>query len=217
MSKILQSLLRLDGKLFNNFFYQFYKSRSNASRLNSTFSHKLFIYYSMIFMHCRDKINNVFECGLGTNNTNLKSSIGNTGKPGVSLYMWRDFFPNAKIYGGDIDKNILFSSERIKTYHLDQTSKSSIKKYFTLVGCKDFDVMVDDGLHTFDAAKCLYLNSRQYLAKTGLYIIEDLSQNELPKCISFIQSLKLHAKIVNLHRPGLPLMDNSLLLISSRS
>jgi hypothetical protein len=41
------------------------------------------------------------------------------GKPGASLYVWRDFFPNAYIFGADIDKEVLFNDKRITTGYID--------------------------------------------------------------------------------------------------
>ena len=49
------------------------------------------------------------------------------GKPGASLRVWRDYFPNAIIYGADIDKDILFAEERIKTFYIDQLDPVAIK------------------------------------------------------------------------------------------
>ena len=78
------------------------------------------------------------------------------------MRVWRDYFPNANVYGADIDKDILFSEERIKTFYIDQLNPSSIKDFWEKVNTKDFDLIVDDGLHTFKAGitlfKNLYLN-----------------------------------------------------------
>ncbi|MDR1371002.1 MAG: class I SAM-dependent methyltransferase, partial [Dysgonamonadaceae bacterium] len=102
-------------------------------------------------------------------------------KPGASLRVWRDYFPNAIIWGGDIDENALFSEERIKTGYLDQTSPESIEDFFSSAGVKDFDVMLDDGLHTFEAARCLFDHTSKFLASGGVYIIEDLTPQFMAK------------------------------------
>jgi hypothetical protein len=170
-------------------------------------------FYSQIFKFGREKVMNVFECGIGTNNPYLQSTMGNEGKPGASLYVWRDFFPNANIYGGDIDKDILFNTKRIKTGYLDQTNEESVESFFKAMECDEFDIMIDDGLHTFEANKTLFLAAQKYISK-GLYIIEDVSQNEMSKYIHFVKDLNLNAKFINLYRPNLQLGDNSLLLIS---
>jgi len=174
-------------------------------------------FYSQIFKLGRERVMNVFECGIGTNNPYLQSTMGNEGKPGASLYIWRDFFPNANIFGGDIDKDILFNTERIKTGYLDQTNKESIESFFNSMDCNEFDIMIDDGLHTFEASKTLFLVAQKYISKAGFYIIEDVSQNEMLKYIHFVKSLNLNATFINLYRPNLQLGDNNLLLISPKS
>ena len=45
---------------------------------------------------------------MGTNNPNLVSTMGSSGRPGASLYAFKEYLPNAIIYGADIDKDILF-------------------------------------------------------------------------------------------------------------
>jgi len=80
------------------------------------------------FAHCREYVRNIFECGVGTNNPSLPSTMGPCGRPGASLKMWREYFPNANIYGADIDETILFQDERIATFPLDQTKPESISR-----------------------------------------------------------------------------------------
>lgn len=42
---------------------------------------------------------------------------------------------------------------------MDQTKPEDIRAFFDQTGVMSFDLMVDDGLHTFDSAKCLFENS----------------------------------------------------------
>ena len=90
------------------------KNRSDKST-----SHNYHILYSHIFNNIGENIN-ILEIGLGTNNPDLVSSMGVNGRPGASLYSFRDYLPNANIYGADIDRDILFESERIKSCFVDQ-------------------------------------------------------------------------------------------------
>ena len=41
-----------------------------------------------------------------------------------------------------------------------------------------FDIIIEDGLHTFDANVCFFENSIHKLNPNGYYIIEDISHNE---------------------------------------
>ena len=60
-----------------------------------------------MFDHSRKGVKKIFECGIGTNNPDIPSSMGKQYTPGGSLKMWRDYFPNAEVYGADVDKDIL--------------------------------------------------------------------------------------------------------------
>jgi len=133
--------------------------------------HNYTIFYETIF---KNKIvENLFELGLGTNNTDVLSNMGPNGKPGASLYGWRDYFPDSQIYGADIDKRILFQSDRIKTFYCDQTDPQVIKDMWEMIP-EQFDIIIEDGLHEFDAHVCFFENSINKLNKNGIYVIEDV-------------------------------------------
>ena len=121
----------------------------------------------------------IFELGLGTNNLDVLSNMGVNGKPGASLKGWKKFFPNAEIYGADIDKRILFNEDRIKTFYCDQTNPAIIKDmYDNNIELNDnLDIIIEDGWHTFPAQVCFFENSIHKLKKGGIYIIEDVHKN----------------------------------------
>jgi hypothetical protein len=176
-------------------------------------SHTYADYYSQLFSHCRNSVTKVFECGLGTNNPELLSSMGIHGKPGASLRVWRDYFPNAIIYGADIDKDVLFEEERIKTFYMDQLNPKSIKEYWEIVGEDNFDFMLDDGLHTFEAGSSLFNNSIGKLSKLGTYVIEDVLFEDLCRYKDFFRNSPYAVNYIVLNRPNLPLRDNNLVVI----
>jgi len=174
-------------------------------------------FYSRLFDHCRLGIKKVFECGLGTNNPNLVSSMGVTGMPGASLRVWKDYFPHAQVYGADIDRDILFKEDRITTFFIDQTDPRTIAEFWGAVGCDDFDLMVDDGLHTFEAGVCLFEHSISKLSKDGIYIIEDIGIANLSKYQHYFAQKDYKVEFVNLLRPYFWLDDNSLVVIRKNS
>jgi len=176
-------------------------------------AHTFADYYSRLFDHCRNSVTRVFECGLGTNNPGLISSMGVKGKPGASLRVWRDYFPNAQIFGADIDKDVLFSEERIQTYYIDQTNPQAIAATWKQVGLDNFDFILDDGLHAFFAGVCLFENSIARLSKQGIYVIEDVMQSDLLKYRRYFEGKPYQVDYVNLIRPGLKLENNSLVVI----
>lgn len=138
-------------------------------------------FYDRRFESIRETVKNVFELGIGTNNPEIPSSMGIKGMPGASLRVWKDYFPNAKVFGADIDPEIMFEEERINTFIVDQLDQNSINNMFTKIGINEFDIMIDDGLHTFQAGITLFSQGIEYLKKNGTYIIEDVNFYDLPK------------------------------------
>lgn len=112
--------------------------------------------------------------------------------------MWEEFFPNAEIIGADVDDRVLFQTQRIKTFQLDQTDSLSIEKFKRHIGELKFDLMIDDGLHTFDAAKNLFENIHPLLKDNGIYVIEDISPWNLNKYVIWLNSLNLNFTVVPL-------------------
>ena len=144
-------------------------------------------FYSELFFNKRKDIKNFLEIGLGTNNINMPSNMGENGVPLASLKAWRDFFENANIYGADIDKEILKNDERIKTFYVDQTNPIEIKKMFENIGVKKFDIILEDGLHEYNANICFFENSIDYLSDDGFYIIEDIYFKDKVKFINYLR------------------------------
>jgi hypothetical protein len=141
--------------------------------------HNYTTFYYSIFKDLREKELRIFELGLGTNNPNIPSNMGPNGVPGASHYGWSEFFPNSHIFGADIDTNILFNTEKIKTFYCDQTNPYIIKKMWDEPELQDnFDIIIEDGLHTFNANVCFYENSIHKLKQNGFFIIEDILQWE---------------------------------------
>jgi len=132
-------------------------------------------YYHTLFERLRDRPIRVFELGLGTNYTDVPSNMGPNGKPGASLYGWREYFPLATIHGADIDRRILFEADRIRTVYCDQTNPAAIQEMWATLdpALQGYDIIIEDGLHTFEANVCFFENSASRLRVGGYYVIED--------------------------------------------
>ena len=155
-------------------------------------------YYSDIFFHKRKSIKNFLEIGLGTNNTNMASNMGADGTPLASLRAWKDYFINANIYGADIDKDILKDEERIKTFFVDQTNPDTITAMFNKIGVDKFDIILEDGLHEYNANICFFENAIKYLDNDGIYIIEDIYYKDKKKFINYFKKLEYSFSIVDI-------------------
>ena len=111
----------------------------------------------------------------------------------------------------------LFEEERIKTYFMDQLDSASIERYWNQVNVKDFDFMVDDGLHTFDAGVTLFLNSVNRLATNGIYVIEDVDVSDLVRYRDFFHGKEFVVDYINLYTPAMDLGDNSLVVVRKQN
>jgi hypothetical protein len=103
--------------------------------------------YGAILSRIRS-VGSLLEIGIGTNNEELVSNMSSMGTPGSSLRAFRDYLPGSKIYGADIDRQVLFQEERIRTFFVDQTDLTSFRG---LEALGNFDLIIDDGLHTPNA------------------------------------------------------------------
>ncbi len=175
--------------------------------------------YSKLFSQWKEKDINLFELGLGTNNLDVPSNMGSEGKPGASLYGWSIYFPKAHIYGADIDKRVLFNDQNIKTYYCDQLDENSIKELFEHPDLKDlqFDIIIEDGLHQFEANLIFLWNSIAKLKKGGIYIVEDLNElrrESFKMILPHLQSM-LSLSYINIVTIPSPFnqSDNTLLVI----
>jgi len=121
----------------------------------------------------------ILEIGLGTNHPDVVSTMGEGGSPGASLRAFRDFCPNALIFGADIDARVLFSEDRIETFVVDQTSPTSLSLLAQQVG-GDFDLMIDDGLHAPHANLLTLHFFLSRLRVGGFAVIEDIKDEASP-------------------------------------
>jgi len=143
-------------------------------------SHNYHIVYSFILNKLGVNKNlNILEIGLGTNNPSLISTMGSGGRPGASLYSFREYLPNSNIYGCDIDKQILFQSDRIKTCFVDQLKMQTFDDVSKNFGNIKYDLIIDDGLHSIGANFNTLLFALNNINENGWIVIEDISINHV--------------------------------------
>lgn len=184
--------------------------------------HNYTLVYNHLFSERRNAPLRVFELGLGTNNVNLPSNMGKHGKPGASLRGWAEYFPNASIFGADIDTDILFTEDRIKTYFCDQTNPHVIKYMWKESELEaPFDILIEDGLHTYEANVCFFENSVHKLADGGIYVIEDILNTDIPKFQVKLEQWRHQHPDLSFNMMRIPStvnsVDNNLLIVKKRS
>jgi len=140
-------------------------------------------FYYELFKDRRETVKKVMELGIG-HYRKMKfldkifdPRLNRNYERGASLKMWRDFFPNAQIYGIDNEPECMFEDERIKTFIGDEYSAKDWVDIIEKTGT-DIDLFVDDGSHyrrhqLFTAQTLLPL-----FKKDIIYIIEDVPHPE---------------------------------------
>jgi hypothetical protein len=120
------------------------------------------------FTPIREKAKKVLEIGVQTTS---------------SVKMWEEYFPNAIIYGLDIDPMCKkFEEGRIKIVIGDQSDEKILSQL-----PDDLDVIIDDGSHIEDHV----IKSLNYLYKNklkigGVYVIEDMLLSQHKNLFSLI-------------------------------
>ena len=136
----------------------------------SSIRHNYTHYYYDLLKDRKETTTSVLELGIGF--PQCMWHVSHLGyQKGASLYMWRDFFPNSKIYGIDIKTEAMFEDDRIQTYLSGQTDYLTLEK---VLGDKQFDLILDDASHQPQDQKDSFFFLQKYLKPDGIYIIEDL-------------------------------------------
>ena len=132
-----------------------------------------------VILKDRAAIDGIFEIGLGTNNTDVVSNMGRAGRPGASLRAFRDFCPNARIYGADVDARILFTEDRIRTFRVDQTNPATFDALQHEIPA-GLDLVIDDGLHSPNANAASLRFGLSSVKTGGWVVIEDINKTAVP-------------------------------------
>lgn len=140
--------------------------------------HNYYLLYASILKGKRDLPLNILEIGLGTNNPDLPSSMRGKGTPGASMRAFRDWGKKFNVYGADVDKDILISEDRIKTYFVDQTKPESLDNLVARL--PKFDLIIDDGLHTPWANLNTLNFALKLLKPRGYFVVEDIRDIYIP-------------------------------------
>jgi hypothetical protein len=134
--------------------------------------------YQAVLEPRRASISTVMEIGIGTLRPTAESSMVGWAAPhytpGGSLRSWRDFFPNAIVFGFDTEPDTQFSEKRIKTFLCDSTEVEQVQAIFERQQLPRADLVVDDGSHRAEDQIETFRNFFPRLGPGGIYIIEDV-------------------------------------------
>lgn len=167
-------------------------------------------YYHQLLNSKRNQIKKVLELGIGrykgmeTNPVIFDKGLNRYYHRGASLYMWRDYFPNAYIYGADVAPETIFTDDRIKTFLCDERKNDDLTNLVSTIG-KDIDLVIDDASHHVGDQIFACQKLMPLLKKEVVYIIEDVSH---PAKISAAleEKYRSHIPSITNQKPGNMLM-----------
>ena len=145
--------------------------------------------YNALLSPYRYKFKTILEIGIGTKQI-MEPIIGSKYIAGASLRAWADFFPNAKVFGCDIDNSVLFEENRIKCYYTDQSKKESLLTTMRQIAEEELDLIIDDGSHIPDHMILSFNTLNEFLSDKGIYIIEDIKLNDINRFIRCVDNSK---------------------------
>lgn len=119
--------------------------------------HNYLVHYDRILSHMRKERFVLLELGVWE---------------GASLKMWEQYFPEAIIYGADIEDKRQYETERIGTTIIDTLNPESIDA-FILRNAFRLKIIIDDAGHESEAQILAFEKLFPVLDPGGYYIIED--------------------------------------------
>lgn len=134
-------------------------------------AHRYTPHYERHLGYLRDEKFTLLEFGIG--------GYRATGRGGVSLRMWKEYFANARIIGVDIEDKTFVNDDRITAYVGSQTDELLITKIIADAG--DVKVAIDDGSHQNAHVRASFAFVFPLLSDQTHYIIEDLQTGYWPR------------------------------------
>jgi hypothetical protein len=111
---------------------------------------------------------------------------------GASLFVWRDYFPNAEIYGIDNDGRFIFNDQhRIHTAQCDAYDHDSLMRVIEGFGVQ-YDMIVDDAVHDPEPQAFLLNRLGPLLVPGGRYFVEEACPYKVDGDILDFYKARLH-------------------------
>jgi hypothetical protein len=133
------------------------------------FPHLFALEYERLFSPFREERFGLLEIG-------LDAATHLTGQPvdAPSMRAWREFLPNATLYGYDYHDFSFFEQRDTHVFHGDQSSREDLARFLETMGQPGFRAVIDDASHASSHQQISLAGLFGNLEEGGLYIIEDL-------------------------------------------
>jgi hypothetical protein len=127
----------------------------------------------------------------------LEIGVADPRFPGASIQMWTEFFSNIDFIGFDINPSCKnFEKENVRIFIGDQSVSEDLERCVVEYG-GDYDIIIDDGLHTHLHQTKSFESLYPHLKVNGLYIIEDLHAYDCAKTIEWFKERNIPFELHN--------------------
>jgi hypothetical protein len=170
-------------------------------------AHRYTRIYERFFQSFRGEQINLLEIGLlrvtvdgRRDKSGAEGATSATAKQAPSLQMWRTYFPEANIFGFDIDDFSGVKLDRCRIFRGDMANREDLISAVKAIG-RPLDVIIDDGSHASHHQQISLGTLFPFLRSGGLYVIEDmhwqpqrLEKDNAPKTRDICRQLQVKQK-----------------------
>lgn len=93
---------------------------------------------------------------------------------GPSMRMWKEYFPNARIFGVDINPACVSVAEARVSISIGDQSNPAFWRSFVTAHGTSWDIIIDDGGHYADQIVTTFNSMWDHVSPGGFYCVEDL-------------------------------------------
>jgi hypothetical protein len=106
-------------------------------------------------------------------NNGTEVNAGSRVRRAPSLEMWRSYFPNASLFGFDIDDFSAVRIDRATIVQGDMGSTADLERLASTIA-KPIDILIEDGSHASHHQQIALASLFPHLRSQGIYVIEDM-------------------------------------------
>jgi hypothetical protein len=148
--------------------------------------------YDRLFRPFRHEAFNMLEIGL---------DIATPPTDVPSLRAWRAYFPNAVLYGYDIEDFAFVHEHDVFVFQGNQASRTDVSRFLETYGSPLFRVVLDDGSHAASHQQISLAALFRQVEPGGLYVVEDMSWQPFPESPTTAQVLRQFAETRRFESP----------------
>jgi len=105
---------------------------------------------------------------------------------GFSMKMWRDYFPNAVLWGLDVDDVGFADLANVNYLKANAYTDDAVN-----ATPREVDILIDDGPHSFDSQIDFLMRYLPKLKTSGILVIEDIQSPVWPMSESYLSLFEL--------------------------